>query len=133
MTAAARPGWLSGFLLGVALQWAAAAPAAIVQSVVELRNPLLAPLSVPVLTAGASVIRIFERTVRAVCGDRPDTMLSNAWWFLLLGAAQASLIAIAIAWRRRRAGTWREPATLGILAMVLLNAALGIPWPWWGS
>lgn len=118
---------------GIGLQFLAAVPAAIYQAVVELENLILFPLGVPVLAGGGSSVWIFEATVRAVCGDRRDTMLDNAWWFFALAGAQVLLIGAVIAWRRRRHGTLRDPVVSGLLLLVAINAALGAPWPWWGT
>lgn len=127
-----RPSLGRAFAAGIGLQFLAAAPAAILQAVRE-GYPLFAPLGLPVLVGGRSVVRLFEATVQRVCGERHDTMLSNAWWFFALAAAQALLIAVFLAWRRRRTGRWLEPWALGTLAFLLANATLAADWPWWGT
>lgn len=120
------------FAGGVGLQFAAALPAAMLQAGAQ-GNPLLAPFGLPVLAGGRSVVRAFEATVREVCGDRPDTMLSNAWWFLILLAAQMLAIALLLARRRLRAGRWRDPVVGGVLLFLLANSVLAADWPWWGT
>lgn len=129
----ARGGWFTGLGAGVGLQFLAATPAALLQSLREFGDPLYALPGLPVLAAGRSVVSVFEASVERVCGDRSDTMLSNAWWFLCLATVQLLAIAALIAWRRRRADAWLEPVTVVVLALVAVNALLAADWPWWGT
>lgn len=118
-----------------ALAWLAAvvAPVALYQAWAVIESLIAALVSLTVLLGGRSVIAIFEATVHAVMGDRPDTMMSGAPWFYALTIAQTLLLAAAIAWRRRRAGRFLEPWTLLLLCLVGVNAALAADWPWWGT
>lgn len=131
--AATLPSWPKSVAAAIGLQLLAAVPAAIYQAIVELENLILFPLGVPVLAGGGSIVWTFEETVRAVCGDRRDTMLDNAWWFFSLAGAQLLLVGSVMAWRRRRGGSFRDPVVIGLVVLVAVNAALAVPWTWWGT
>jgi hypothetical protein len=131
--AAAPPSWPQSVAAAIGLQFLAAVPAAIYQAIVELENLLLFPLGVPVLAGGRSAVLLFEETVRAVCGDRRDMMLDNAWWFFSLAGTQMLAIGVVMAWRRRRRGNFCDPVVIGLWLLVAVNAALAVRWPWWGT
>ncbi|MDA1259772.1 MAG: hypothetical protein O3A20_04045 [Planctomycetota bacterium] len=130
---ATKPKRSTSFFAAIGLQFLAAVPVALYQAIAELHSILMLPLGLPVLTGGRSAVHLFESTVDAVSGDRRDTMLDHAWWFFSISATQTILIALLLAWRRRRCGTFREPVTFGALFFVMVNAALAADWPWWGT
>lgn len=118
---------------GIGLQLLASLPAALYQAIFELEHLLGFLLGLPVLVGGRSTVMLYEETVRAVCGDRQDTLLGQAWWFFCLAGVQVLLIAVALAWRRRRRGRWRDPIVTALLLLVAGNAAMAVRWPWWGT
>lgn len=129
----AVPSWPRSLAAAAGLQLLAALPAALYQAIAVLDHALGFLLGLPVLAGGKSTVLLFEATVRAVCGDRRDTMLDNAWWYFSLAAGQILVIAMALAWRRRRRGGWRDPVAIVLLLLVAGNAALAVHWPWWGT
>lgn len=131
--AAAPPSLPRRLLAGAGLQFLAAAPAALYQAVVELHNPLFFVFGLPVLAGGRSSIALYEATVREVLGDRRDTLMDGAAWYFCIAAAQMLLVALILAWRRRRRAGLRDPVALALLLAVGLNAAAAASWPWWGT
>lgn len=128
-----RPRRMRAFLVGLALLALAAAPAAIYQALAVVESLVALPVGLSVLIGGKSIILIFEATIRAVQGDRSDTMMTGAPWFYALMLAQSALLAGILAWRRRRTGRILEPISLILLLLVACNAALAVDWPWWGT
>jgi hypothetical protein len=85
---------------------------------------------------------LFSRSESGVFGHRHATMLSNWPVFWTLAMAQtlagATLVAARLRRRDRRrlAGAPRarlDPVVLVVLGAFLLNAALNLRWPWWGT
>lgn len=120
-------------LAGVGLQFLVVTPVALAQAVLWLKAPLVFPLSATVLVGGRSSVAIYESTVDAVHGDRRDTFVDAAGWYYSIAGAQVLAVAALLAWRLRGRGIFRDSWTLGLLALVLINAALAYTWPWWGT
>lgn len=87
----------------------------------------------PVLVGGQSVIHIFEENVKDWTGHRQDTMFDNADVFFGLVAAQTLLLTLLVFWRFRKGKGWRDPFVLAVGLFVLVNAALGMHWEWYGT
>jgi hypothetical protein len=131
--ASGRPRLLASLLAGLGLQLLVVTPVALVQAIVLLDAPLVFPLGATVLLGGRSSVEIYEATVDEVHGDRRDTFVDAAGWFYVIAGAQALAVAAVLAWRQRKGRGRRDPAALGLLLLVLVNAALAIHWPWWGT
>lgn len=130
-----RPRWASA--LGWLALWIL--PAIVVQGVwlmghysASAISALAAvPASAWVLLGGGSVIAVFEATVYDLTGHRQFTMLDNMHVFLALTALQCAPFVAILA--RRSVSRWRDPVALAIGAAFLVNALLGVRWPWWGT
>jgi hypothetical protein len=86
-----------------------------------------------VLLGGASVQAVFEETAKSLTGHRRDTMVDNGNYHIALTATQAILVGLFVAWRLRKSRLGRDPLAVLAGLAVLVNAALGITWPWWGT
>ena len=86
-------------------------------------------VSWPVHCGGKTVTLYFEATV----GDRQSTMLDHAYYFGGLTALQMLVFALVFALRYRSCGRLGDPVLIVLGGLALLNAALNITWPWWGS
>lgn len=124
---------LPRLLAGLGLQLLVVTPVALVQAIVLLEAPLVFPLGATVLVGGRSSVEMFEASVDAVHGDRRDTFVDASWWYYSIAGAQVLTVAALLAWRRRQRRLLRDPFALGVLLLVLLNAALAVRWPWWGT
>lgn len=93
---------------------------------------LYAPLAWGVLLGGASVQHVFEASVTALFGSRQSTM-SHGEWYLLLAAVQTAALSFVVAVRQRHGAPWKDPIAFCVGGLALLNAILGVDWPWWGT
>ena len=82
---------------------------------------------------GQSVIHIFEDNVKDWTGHRRDTMLDNADVFFTLTAVQVLILSAIVTTRFRLQKTWKDVLVLAVGVFVLVNAALGMNWMWYGT
>ena len=130
-----RPRWDSA--LGWLALWIL--PAVVVQcvwlvihySATTISALMAAPASAWVLLGGRSVIAVFEATVYDLTGHRQSTMGDNIHVFLALTALLCAPFVVILA--RRTVSRRRDPVALAIWAALLVNALLGVRWPWWGT
>lgn len=90
------------------------------------------PLAWWILCGGWTVQQVFEESAKDVTGHRHSTFADNAPYYLALTALQTLIVAALVAWRWR-GPLAREPVARWVLALALVNALAGIPWPWWGT
>ena len=91
------------------------------------------PWSWSVLSGGFSVQALFEQTAKAVSGHRQSTMLDNWPYYMVLTWLQFSLVAAYCALMRDPVRRFRDRPAILSGVVLLINALLGITWPWWGS
>ena len=96
-------------------------------------NLAISPLVSPIFLGGQTVITVFEDNVKGWTGHRRDTMFDNAHVFFGLVLIQVTILSLLVAWRFRRGKTWRDPLVLGVGVFMIVNAWLGMDWPWYGT
>lgn len=87
----------------------------------------------PVHVGGLTVTSIFEATAKQVTGHRQFTLMDNLHYFLALTAVQTTIVAALFAVRFRKVRQLRDPLLLALGALVFINGAMNLRFPWWGS
>lgn len=91
------------------------------------------PWSWPVLLGGVSVQMVFEETAKALSGHRQSTLIDNLGLYLFLTWLQLAVLALFCALARDETRRHRDRVSLTLGVAMLINALLGITWPWWGT
>lgn len=94
---------------------------------------LALPMQWWVLAGGASVQAFFEAFAREISGHRQSTMIDNWVIYWTATLVWTSIWSGAYVGLRASAG---RAAAIGVRALpwlFLVNALLGVKWPWWGT
>lgn len=100
----------------------------------RIEDSLLAfPMQWWVLAGGASVQAFFEAYAREISGHRQSTMIDN--WVIYWSATLVwtSIWSGAYVALRGAAGRAAANGARALPWLFLVNALLGVTWPWWGT
>lgn len=92
-------------------------------------QPLVTLYSVPYNMGGLTVRFIFE----ALVTDRQFVVQDSLPQYFSILTVQVGLICYLFAVRYRARGKLLDPGILALGVLYVLNSALNITWPWWGS